>query len=179
MRSFITLAVLASFLFLSACTKSDPTEGTQGAKQSAQDKPAAEASAGPRDKPKTSHQLDGRWRLVEVEFGPNTAGEEALKGTSFIVRDGKYTINGQHINREGEFEIDWTKKPPTITISEAQAIEVGSLIKYGVKIKYHGIVRLEGEKLEMRFTTLDRARPTTFAQPNEGTTYYSARKVKE
>jgi uncharacterized protein (TIGR03067 family) len=178
-RAFVNLAVLASFLSLSACTKSDPTERTQGAKQSAQDKPAAEASAAPTDKSKSSHELDGSWRLVVVEFGPNTAGEEALKGTTFIIKDGKYTINGRHINCEGEFEIDWTMKPPTITISEAQAIEVGTPIKYGEKIKYHGIVRVEGDKLEMRFTTLDKARPTTFAQPNEGTTYYSARRVKE
>jgi uncharacterized protein (TIGR03067 family) len=131
------------------------------------------------DKPRNTADLDGTWRLVAVEFGPNTAGEEALKGTTFVAKGNRYTISGPHINREGVFEIDRTNQPHTITVSEASATELGKQVKYGEKSKYHGIVRVEGDKLELCLTTVDKARPTNFAAPSERTTYYAARKIKQ
>jgi uncharacterized protein (TIGR03067 family) len=178
-RVFFNLAILASLLFLSACNKNEPAEMNPDAKQTGKNKPAAGISEGQADKPKSATDLDGVWRLVEVEFGPNVAGEEALKSTTFVVIGSKYTISGPHINREGTFEIDRTTTPHRITISEAEATEVGEQVKYGEKIKYHGIVRAEGDKLEIRFVTLDKMRPIDFAVPNEGSTYYSARRVQE
>jgi uncharacterized protein (TIGR03067 family) len=151
----------------------------QDTKQSGKNKPAAGVRGGQADNLNSANDLDGVWRLEAVEFGPNIAGKEALKGTTFVVKGSEYTISGPHINREGTFQIDRTTTPHTITISEAEATEVGKQVKYGVKIKYHGIVRAEGDKLEIRFVTLDKVRPTDFAVSIEGSTYYSARRVKE
>jgi uncharacterized protein (TIGR03067 family) len=178
-RVFVNLAILLALLFLSACAKNEPAGRNEDTKRLGKDKPAAEVSAGPTDQPTSAQNLDGTWRLVEVEFGPNIAGEEALEGTTFVVKGGRYTISGVHINRDGTFEIEWATNPHTITISEAQAVEVGKQVKYGDRIKYHGIVRIEGDKLEIRFTPLDKARPTDFTLPNEWANKYSARRVKE
>jgi hypothetical protein len=79
---FLKFAVLASLLLLPACTRNEPGKMAQDAKQSVKDKATDGSSRSQTDSLKGIQDLDGAWRLEEVEFGPNVAGEEALNSTA-------------------------------------------------------------------------------------------------